>query len=146
MDAGLHARSGPARLSFGPFAIDVDRVEITRDGAPLALRPKTFAMLAYLVQNAGRLVSKDELMAAVWPDLVVSDESLAKCISEVRAALDDREQRLVKTVPRRGYLFDTPVTADPAAAIAHAAGSPPPDTAPAAPARWRMPRASHIAS
>jgi TolB-like protein len=52
-------------------------------------------------------------MAAVWSDAVVSDESLTKCISEVRAALGDRDQRLVKTVPRRGYVFDTLVAAEP---------------------------------
>lgn len=74
------------------------------------LRPKTFGVLAHLVENAGRLVSKDELMQAVWTDVVVSDESVAKCISEVRTALGDGEQRLVKTVPRRGYILDVQVS------------------------------------
>ena len=73
------------------------------------LRPKSFGLLAYLVENAGRLVPKDELLGAIWPDVTVGDESLAKCISEVRAALNDSAQRLVKTVPRRGYLLDVPV-------------------------------------
>jgi adenylate cyclase len=74
------------------------------------LRPKTFGVLAHLVENAGRLVSKDELMQAVWTDVVVSDESVAKCISELRTALGDGEQRLVKTVPRRGYILDVQVS------------------------------------
>ena len=108
MDAGLHVRGGPARLSFGPFTIDVDRVEVTRDGAALALRPKTFALLLHLVDRAGTVVSKQELMDAVWPGLVVTDDSLTQAVSELRGALDDRDQQLIRTVPRRGYFFEPP--------------------------------------
>jgi adenylate cyclase len=76
----------------------------------VGLRPKSFDVLRYLVENAGRLISKDEIMKAVWPHVVVTDESLLRCISEVRAAIGDREQRIIKTVPRRGYLFRADLT------------------------------------
>jgi TolB-like protein/DNA-binding winged helix-turn-helix (wHTH) protein/Tfp pilus assembly protein PilF len=95
---------------FGVYTLDLTRGSLRAGDRLIELRPKSFGVLAYLVENAGRLVPKDELMAAVWSDVVVSDESLAKCVSEVRAALGDSDQRLVKTVPRRGYLLDAPVS------------------------------------
>ena len=113
MDAGLHARSGPARLAFGPFTIDVDRAEVSRDGAPLALRPKTFTLLLHLVDRPGKVVGKQELLDAVWPRVVVTDESLTQAVSELRGALGDREQTLIRTVSRRGYRFDGTVRALP---------------------------------
>ncbi len=102
--------TAPRAFRFGDFTLDLTRGALCAGDRPVDLRPKSFGVLAQLVQNAGRLVPKDELMQAIWPDVVVSDESLAKCVSEVRAALGDAEQRLVKTVPRRGYLFDAPVS------------------------------------
>src|SRR5581483_1773716 len=90
---------------FGEHTLDLTRGVLNAGDRAVDLRPKTFALLAYVVENAGRLIPKDELMQAVWPDVVVSDESLAKAVSEVRAALGDADQRLLKTVPRRGYLF-----------------------------------------
>ena len=69
------------------------------------LRPKSFEVLCHLAKHAGRLVSKDELIDSVWPNVVVTEQSLARCISEVRQALSDDDQRIIKTVPRRGYLF-----------------------------------------
>ena len=81
-------------------------------GAAVSLRPKTFALLAYLAGRPGRLLTKDELIEAVWPDVTVTDDSLVQCISELRAAFGDDGQSLIKTVPRRGYLLDaTPVEA-----------------------------------
>src|SRR5690349_22904256 len=102
--------TAPRAFRFGDFTLDLTRGALCAGDRSVDLRPKSFGVLAHLVQNAGRLVPKDELMQAVWPDVVVSDESLAKCVSEARAALGDAEQRLVKTVPRRGYLFDAPVS------------------------------------
>lgn len=95
---------------FGDHTLDLTRGCLQAGDRLIELRPKSFGVLAYLIEHAGRLVSKDELMEAVWPGVVVSDESLAKCVSEVRAALRDTDQRLVKTVPRRGYLLDVPVS------------------------------------
>lgn len=66
-------------------------------------------MLKFLVQNAGRLISKEELIGTVWPDTAVTDDSLVQCLIDVRRALGESGPRLVKTVPRRGYIFDAEV-------------------------------------
>ncbi len=70
----------------------------------MKLRPKAFETLRYLVENLGRLVSKEELIRAVWADALVTDNSLVKCLKDVRAALGDKAHTLIKTVPRRGYI------------------------------------------
>ena len=110
MNAEIGTKTTPAAPGgvkrFADFEVDPARGELRVGGAPVSLRPKTFALLAHLAAHPGRLLSKDELIAAVWPDVTVSDDSLVQCISELRAALGDSGQRLIKTVPRRGYLFD----------------------------------------
>jgi TolB-like protein len=90
---------------FEGLTLDLTRGCLRRRGQEIELRPKSFELLRYLVENAGRLISKDELIKAVWSNVVATDESLARCVSEVRSALGDGEQRVVKTVPRRGYVF-----------------------------------------
>src|SRR3954447_14764737 len=90
--------------SFEEFTLDLRRGCLRTGGREIELRPKSFEALRYLVENAGRLVSKDELAGQLWPKVTVSDESLARCISDVRLALGD-DQRIVRTLPRRGYLF-----------------------------------------
>jgi TolB-like protein/DNA-binding winged helix-turn-helix (wHTH) protein len=96
-------------LSFDNFALDLTRGCLLHDGQEVKLRPQTFATLKFLVENSGRLIGKDELIKAVWPDWNASDNQLARCLSEVRQALGDDEQRYIKTVPRRGYIFDAQV-------------------------------------
>ena len=129
-------------LQFAGFEVDLGRGELRVGGAAVSLRPKTFALLAYLAGHPGRLLTKDELIEAVWPDVTVTDDSLVQCVSEVRAALRDDGQGLIKTVPRRGYLFEaTPVE------TAHADEAPgrpercPPHDAPRRPAArsWSLP-------
>jgi DNA-binding winged helix-turn-helix (wHTH) protein/TolB-like protein/Flp pilus assembly protein TadD len=100
---------------FAGFVLDADRALLTRDGAPVALRPKTFALLSYLARHPGRVLPKGALLGAVWPGVVVNDESLSQCVRELRAALGDEHQALIRTVPRRGYLFDVAVEAGVAA-------------------------------
>jgi TolB-like protein len=91
---------------FDGFTLDLVRGALLgADGAERALRPKSFALLRYLVANAGRLVDRDELMQAVWPGVFVTDDSIAQCIKDIRRALGDDTQRLLRTVPRRGYLL-----------------------------------------
>src|SRR5688572_24416486 len=92
-----------ATFRFDAFELDVRRRTLRRSGADVAIRPLAFDALVFLVRHAGRVVTKDELIAAVWPGLVVTDDSVARCISDIRRALDDVEQRLIKTIPRRGY-------------------------------------------
>jgi DNA-binding winged helix-turn-helix (wHTH) protein len=90
----------------------------------IAIRPKTFEFLRYLVSNPGRLVSKDELLTAVWPNVIVSEDSLVQCVTELRRALRDHDQHLIKTVQRRGYRFEAAVSAESAAAVPQAANAP----------------------
>lgn len=99
---------------FADFLLDVDNAQLRRDEHPVKLRPKSFEVLAYLVQHAGDLVTKDALLAAVWPGLVVSDTNLQLCLSEIRKALSDdsRHPRFVETVHRRGYRFHLHARAD----------------------------------
>ncbi len=100
---------GSKVFCFEGFTLDLRRGCLRREEREIELRPKSFELLRYLVENAGRLVPKDELVQAIWPSVVVSDESLARCVSDVRLALGDRDQRIIKTVARRGYLFAAPV-------------------------------------
>src|SRR5262249_4130871 len=70
---------------------------------------KNFELLRYLVENPDRLVTKEELLKAIWPNVVVTDESLMRCVSEVRQAIGDSRQTIIATVPRCGYRFAAPV-------------------------------------
>ncbi len=101
------------RLQFGRYVLDLDRGCLFLDGNEIALRPKTFAVLHYLIENAGRLVSKDELFAAIWPNIAVTDDALVQSIGELRRALGDDGPRLIKTIPRRGYRFESDVSVVP---------------------------------
>src|SRR6476619_2589997 len=98
---------------FDGFTLDLTRGCLLRGSQEIKLPPKPFEALKYLVDNAGRLVSKAELMNAIWPDTAVTDDSLVQCVREVRRALSDDAQEIVKTVPRRGYIFDKPVASGP---------------------------------
>ncbi len=100
----------PTFYRFGEFTLDVAKGCVFKAGREIKLRPKVYETLKYLVENPGRLIGKQELMQAVWPDAFVTDDSLVQCTVELRRALDDGEQQLLKTVPRRGYLFTTEVT------------------------------------
>jgi DNA-binding winged helix-turn-helix (wHTH) protein len=84
-----------------------------RDGGEVKLRPKSFEVLRYLVENCGRLIAKEELIESVWRDTAVTDDSLVQCLIEVRRALGDNGQQFVRTVPRRGYIFQAEVTVSP---------------------------------
>ena len=97
-------------FSFGEFVLDVDRGALLRNGADVHLRPKCFEVLTYFVRHQGVLISKQELLSAVWTDVVVTEDSLTQCLIQIRKSLGDRSKRMVRTVRGRGYLFDVPVT------------------------------------
>jgi class 3 adenylate cyclase/DNA-binding winged helix-turn-helix (wHTH) protein len=101
---------GASAYGFAGYTLDLRRGCLRHADREIELRPKSFDVLRLLVENAGRLMSKDEIIEAVWPSVVVTDESLTRCVSDVRSALADRERRIVKTVARRGYLLATPVS------------------------------------
>ncbi|AMO23715.1 hypothetical protein GCM10027034_36700 [Ramlibacter solisilvae] len=117
-------------ISFPGFELDLDRGELRVDGRATALRPKTFQVLLCLARQPGRLVAKQALFDAVWPDVVVTDDSLVQCIGELRSVLGDDAQTRIRTVPRRGYMLDAlplplPAPVGPAGAALSGAGIPP---------------------
>ncbi len=98
-------QSGNDRYEFGPFRIDAQREIVLRDGELVPLTPKTFQILLVLVRNNQELVTKDELMKAVWPDTFVEEANLSRNIFMLRKALGETPQdhRYILTVPGRGY-------------------------------------------
>lgn len=118
--------------AFGPFHFDALRGVLSNGSAPVELRPKAMAVLHYLVSHPHRLVGKDEFLAAVWGNVVVTEDSLVQCVREVRQALGDTDQHLVRTIPRNGYMFTGEVEAVSPLAMQGLVG-PPPDPAPELP-------------
>src|SRR5258705_1395160 len=106
----LGIRMSTDRYKIGEFTLDVSQGCLRRGDVEIALRPKSFALLQHLITHAGRLVSKDELLSKIWPNVIVTEDSLTRCISEARAAIGDTEQTSIKTVSKRGYIFAEPVT------------------------------------
>jgi DNA-binding winged helix-turn-helix (wHTH) protein/tetratricopeptide (TPR) repeat protein len=102
---------------FGDFTLDLSRCALFQGSAEVKLRPRTFDVLTFLVRNSGRVVTKAELIAAVWGDVAVTDDSLVQSLVEIRKALGGSD--IVRTVRGRGYLFDAAVTNGPAGAAAN---------------------------
>src|SRR5215210_237763 len=96
--------------SFDEFTLDLTRGSLLRGAEEIKLRPKSFEVLKYLAENGGRLITKDELIEKVWMETAVTDESLVQCLKDIRRALDDKAQTYIKTVPRRGYIFEKEVS------------------------------------
>src|SRR5262245_18723922 len=92
---------------FGEFTLDVDQRILLRENKPLALPPKVFDTLLILVENGGRIVTKEELMARLWPDTFGEEGNLPYNIKQLRKFLGDdvRRPRYIETVARRGYRF-----------------------------------------
>ena len=92
---------------FGDYALDPDRRELTRQAEAVAIGPKVFDLLLYLIQNRAHVVSKDDLLEAVWSGRIVSESTLTTHINAVRKAVGDNgeEQRLVRTITRKGFRF-----------------------------------------
>ena len=92
---------------FADHSLDPDRRELRRGSEPIAVEPQVFDLLVYLIENRERVVSKDDLIAAVWRNRIVSDSTLTSRISAARKALGDsgEEQKLIRTVPRKELRF-----------------------------------------
>jgi TolB-like protein/DNA-binding winged helix-turn-helix (wHTH) protein len=108
----LDATKEPAsrvRYSFGPFQLDPTEHRLLRDGRDLRLTPKVFEMLVLLVERHGLLVTKDDLMKALWPETFVEEATLARNVSLLRKALGEasgqEESQYIETVSKRGYRF-----------------------------------------
>jgi adenylate cyclase len=106
---GAEGSIAPAEICFDRYVLDLRRGALRSGGDDIELRPKTFEVLKLLVENAGRLVAKDEIVAAVWPDVYVTDDSLVQCIKELRRAFGADGDRLIRTVPRRGYRLEAQI-------------------------------------
>jgi len=118
--------------TFGECEIDEELFQLRRQGRVVEIEPKVFDVLAYLIRHRGRVVSKDELLDALWPGVTVTESVLPHCVAAVRRAVgDDRaRQKVIQTVHGRGYLFvasacsrpATPRSEDDPAGVARAAG------------------------
>lgn len=118
---------GERTLKVGDGLFDPIRGELLLGGRTVKLRPRTAHLLSYLAQHPGRAVGKDELMRAVWPDAVVTEDSLVQCVKEIRQAFGEAGRDWIRTLPRVGYAF----VADSPEHLQRAAAQP-------ATARWRL--------
>ena len=101
--------SEAAVFAFGPFVLDRNRRLLARAGTAVEITPKAFDLLVVLVQRGGAVVSKDELMDALWPDTAVEESNLAFQVSTLRKALGPEGARYIATLPGRGYQFVAPL-------------------------------------
>src|SRR5260370_16043145 len=95
---------------FEGYTLDIARNALRTADREVPLRPKNLELLRYFVENPDRLVTKEELLKAVWPNVTVTDQVLSHCVSEVREAIGDGDQAIIKTIPRRGYRFAAAVS------------------------------------
>jgi DNA-binding winged helix-turn-helix (wHTH) protein/tetratricopeptide (TPR) repeat protein len=123
-----------ASYRFGPFTVDAGSYRLLRGSDVIPLSPKIIDLLLYLVARQSSLVPKDELFAALWPDVAVTDNALTQAVSELRQALGDDASKptYIQTVARRGYRFIASVEAG-------VPGPPAPEPAIEAPARAKAP-------
>jgi Tol biopolymer transport system component/DNA-binding winged helix-turn-helix (wHTH) protein len=98
---------GKGRYRFDDFELDVPNRQLTAAGQNCPLEPKSFRLLQFLVENRSRTVPKEEIVAAVWPDTFVSDNSITRAVTQIRKALHDdaKEPKYIETVPTVGYRF-----------------------------------------
>ena len=103
-DVSSHMRQEQVTLPSHVIDLAADELRSTK-GELVELRPRSLAVLRLLAENAGRLVHKNEIITKVWGDVVVTDDSLTQCIADIRKAIADQEHRILRTVPRRGYML-----------------------------------------
>ncbi len=97
--------------SFAGFVLDPVRGALSRpSGAEIRLRPKSAEVLQYFLDHAGRVVGREELLRAIWPNVAVTDESITQCVADIRRGFGDVGVDLLRTLPKRGYLFSAKVT------------------------------------
>jgi len=102
---------GTQDFQVGEFRLDLDRGTLTRGGVLAPIRAKAFGLLGHLARNVGRVLSKDELLDAVWPGVIVTEDSLTQAMRDLRRAIGDKRGEIVRTIPRRGYLLAIPIDA-----------------------------------
>ena len=97
------------RYQFAEFTLDCERGALYTDGAEVKLRPRSFDVLRYLLEHPGKLVSRDELMDALWSGAVVTEDAVTHCLIDIRKAIGHSDQTMIRTGPRNGYVFELPV-------------------------------------
>ena len=98
---------------FDGFVLDLRRgVLLTTSGKEVALRDKAFRLLCLFFENVGCLLDRSTIIQTIWPDVTVSDDRITQCVRDIRRALGDDRQAMIKTVPRRGYIFAANVARD----------------------------------
>jgi TolB-like protein len=109
------ALGGKLLYLFEDYALDTERRELHRGADLVAIEPKVFDLLAHVIENRRRVVSRDDLLAQVWDGRIVSESALASCINAARRAIGDsgEKQRLIKTLPRKGVRFVGKVREEP---------------------------------
>ena len=107
----FHPAAARRAVLFGPFRFDLSDRTLTRDGQEIRLPPRALLILAHLLERPNRIVSKQELIDAVWKDAFVGETSLTEAVGVLRQALDDAasESAYIQTVHRRGYRFVAPL-------------------------------------
>ncbi|MGO9635423.1 MAG: winged helix-turn-helix domain-containing protein, partial [Steroidobacteraceae bacterium] len=107
-----HQEEVDHQFSFSDHSLDTDRRELRRGSDPIAVEPQVFDLLVYLLQNRDRVVSKEDLIAAVWGGRIVSDSTMTSRINAARKAIGDsgEQQKLIRTVARKGLRFVGAVT------------------------------------
>jgi DNA-binding winged helix-turn-helix (wHTH) protein len=95
------------QFRFEDYALDIERRELRRGAQRIAVEPQVFDLLVYMVQNRERVVTKDDLLDAVWSGRFVSESNLTTRINAARKAVGDsgQEQRLIRTIARKGFRF-----------------------------------------
>jgi len=92
-------------LHVGACQLDLERGLLLRDGTAVPLRSKAYSLLAHLARNTGKVVTKSDLISAVWGNIVVTEDSLTQAVRDIRKALADDDQSILKAVPKRGYVL-----------------------------------------
>ncbi|HXD42834.1 MAG TPA: winged helix-turn-helix domain-containing protein [Ramlibacter sp.] len=128
-------------LPIGNGTFDPLSGELSLDGRCVRLRPRTAALLGHLLTHPDRVVGKDELMQAVWPDVVVTEDSIVKCVKEIRQALGEPARDWIRTLPRQGYAFIGEPAAPPQSAPVPSADAPVPPVSETAIPQLRPPQA-----
>jgi adenylate cyclase len=94
---------------FGGFTLERATRTLLRGDGKVDLRPKSFDVLCVLLESAGAIATRDKLIQSIWPEVTVTEESLSRCISDIRLALGDHDRQIIKTIPGSGYLLTVPV-------------------------------------
>jgi adenylate cyclase len=124
----MEMAASEAVYQFEGFVLDLARgALLDAKGTEVPLRAKSFGLLRLFVTNAGRLLDRETINQVIWSDVVVTDDAITQCIRDIRRALGDVDQSILKTVPRRGYVLTVEVASSQPLRPMVSDSPPPPD-------------------